>query len=119
MKRSGIGTPKFIPFWIGPFKILTRIELIAYELELAQEMRMHDVFHVSLLKSWNSEEHGVISIPKTMTLAEQQGFEVHKILDHREKHVKHVEKEDPNSELLEENVLCHGEARILVITHGD
>jgi len=116
MKRSGIGTPKFIPLWIGPFKILKRIEPTAHELELAQGMRMHDVFHVSLLKPWNSEGHGFIPIPPTLTLAEQQEFEVHRIMDHREKHVKHVGKGRPKSE---GNILCYGEARITVVIHGN
>ena len=94
MMRSGIGTPKFMPLWIGPFKLLKRIEPTTYELELAQGTRVHDVFKV------NSNpgiliEHGVIPIPPTLTLAEQQDFEVHKILDHREKHVHCVGKGRP------------------------
>jgi len=57
IKRAGIGTPKFMPLWIGPFKVMKRVEPTAYELELARDMRMHDVFHVSLLKPWNAEKH--------------------------------------------------------------
>ena len=83
---------------------------------------MHDVltFHVSLLKSWNAEKHGVIPIPPTLTLAEQQEFEVHKIVDHREKHVHHVGKGRPKfrREYLVSWRLF-SEARITVIIHGN
>ena len=79
IKRTGMGTPKFMPLWIGPFKIIRRVEPTAYELELAPGMRMHDVFHVSLLKPWNSDKHGVIPIPPTLTLGGQQEFEVQQI----------------------------------------
>ena len=82
-----MGTPKIMPLWIGPFKIIRRVEPTAYELELAPGMRMHDVFHVSLLKPWNSDKHGVIPIPPTLTLGGQLEFEVQQILDHREKHI--------------------------------
>lgn len=47
VQRTGIMTPKFMPLWIGPFKIARKVEEKAYELELAANMRMHDVFHVS------------------------------------------------------------------------
>jgi len=63
IRRAGIGTAKFMPLWIGPFKVIKRVEPTAYELELARDMRMHDVFHVSLLKPWNAEMHGVLPIP--------------------------------------------------------
>ena len=60
----------------------------AYELELAPNMRMRDVFHVSLLKKWNSEKHGVIPIPPTLTPGEHEEFEVQKVIGERVKHVQ-------------------------------
>jgi len=44
-----------------------------------------------------------------LTLAEQQEFEVHKILDHREKHTHHMGKRRPNG---------RREAMIIVVVHG-
>jgi hypothetical protein len=38
---------KLVPRYVGPFKILERIGLVAYKLELLQELGgVHDVFHV-------------------------------------------------------------------------
>ena len=44
-----------MPLWIGPFKIIRRVEETTYELELSATMRMHDEFNVSLLKPYNAE----------------------------------------------------------------
>jgi len=65
------------------------------DVELARDMRMHDVFHVSLLKPWNAEKHGIIPVPPTLTLGEQQEFEVQKILDTRERHISHAGRGRP------------------------
>ncbi|WMV54628.1 hypothetical protein MTR67_048013 [Solanum verrucosum] len=41
---------KLSPRYIGPYKIIRRIEQVAYELELTQELStVHPVFHVSML----------------------------------------------------------------------
>ena len=41
---------KLLSRYIGPFKIFKKVGNQAYELELPPTMKMHDVFHVSLLK---------------------------------------------------------------------
>ncbi|GKB00733.1 putative reverse transcriptase domain-containing protein [Tanacetum coccineum] len=42
---------KFNPRYVGPFKVLEKVESVAYKLELPQELsRVHNTFHVSNLK---------------------------------------------------------------------
>jgi hypothetical protein len=43
---------KMAPKFCGPFEILARIGPIAYQLALPANLRIHNVFHVSLLKKY-------------------------------------------------------------------
>jgi hypothetical protein len=42
-----------MPKWAGPFPVKRRIGHLAYELELPPSMKVHPVFHTSLLKPFH------------------------------------------------------------------
>ena len=49
--------------YIGPFKIVEKISESAYRLGLPVEWKIHDVFHVSLLKPWRHQVAEVLYSP--------------------------------------------------------
>ena len=50
-----LGARKLLPHWIGQFKVLECVGKIAYQLQLADGIGMHNVFHVSLLKAYSND----------------------------------------------------------------
>ena len=67
---------KLNPRYIGPFRIIERIGLVAYQLELPSEMsRIHNVFHVSMLRTYVSDPSHVLEAPPN-ELNEDLCFEV-------------------------------------------
>ena len=78
----GPGTPKLWPKWLGPFSVTRKIGDVAYELALPKTMRIHNVFHVSLLKPYRAD--GRVQPPPPPTVVNQLlEYEVERILDHR------------------------------------
>ncbi|CAL8467808.1 g7346 [Coccomyxa elongata] len=81
---KGVGAPKLMPRYMGPYKVVKRIGATAYELELAPNMRIHDVFHVSLLKPYMPGRN-VHPPPPELTDDGHVEFEVDRILQHEDR----------------------------------
>ncbi|GKG03519.1 hypothetical protein Tco_0311155, partial [Tanacetum coccineum] len=81
---------KLNPRYIGSFKILERIGLVAYKLELHEELSsIHNTFHVSNLKKFLSDESLIIPI-KELQLDDKLNFveEPVEVMDRKIKQLK-------------------------------
>jgi Chromo (CHRromatin Organisation MOdifier) domain len=77
------GTRKLLPRWIGPFKVLERVGEVAYKLELPAHLKIHNVFHVSLLKPYCTRSLGGNVQPPLPVIMDGEEYVVERILRHR------------------------------------
>ena len=76
------GPRKLLPRYIGPFTVTDVINPVAYRLDLPNNVRIHNVFHVSLLKLYL--DGGRVPLPPPPEVVDGElEFEVEKILDHK------------------------------------
>lgn len=80
-------TKKLLPRYIGPFPVTRVISPVAYKLLLPTHMRMHDVFHVSLLKPYKTD--GSVQPPPPPEIIDGElEYEVEAVLAHRERKLR-------------------------------
>ena len=80
------GPRKLQDRFVGPFPVLQRIGKTAYRLDLSGQHQqalhgIHDVFHVSLLRPYNS--NGMEARVPPIVVDETEEYEVERILQHR------------------------------------
>jgi hypothetical protein len=79
------GTQKLMPLFVGPFTIVKRVGGLAYQLELPTALkRLHNVFHVSLLRPYHTPADRQPVEPMPLLLDEGgDWYEVEDVLQHR------------------------------------
>jgi Reverse transcriptase (RNA-dependent DNA polymerase)/RNase H-like domain found in reverse transcriptase/Integrase zinc binding domain/Chromo (CHRromatin Organisation MOdifier) domain/gag-polyprotein putative aspartyl protease/Integrase core domain len=84
IRLKAVGTPKLLPRWVGPFKVTANIGQAAVRLELPEKWKIHDVFHVALVKPYHE---GARNQPQPAPLrfdGDEPVYEVERILLHRD-----------------------------------
>ncbi|TPX36791.1 hypothetical protein SeLEV6574_g08003 [Synchytrium endobioticum] len=71
--------------WIGPYYVKRRINPVAFEIELPHNLKIHNVFHVSLLKRYNRPSDPSRQLPKPppLRVLEDEEYDIREVLDVR------------------------------------
>jgi hypothetical protein len=81
LKLKGDKPRKLLPRYIGPFKVLQTVGKVAYKLDLPAQMRVHNVFHVSLLQPYKSD--GRRHMPPPELVDGEMEYRVEAVTAHR------------------------------------
>lgn len=82
IKLKSPGPRKLLPRYIGPFEIVAKIGEVAYRLKLPVNYKIHNVFHVSLLRNYKVD--GTVQPPPPPELVDGDlEYEVEEIISHR------------------------------------
>ena len=79
-----VGTRKLLMKWMGPYTVVRKVNEVAYQLESPAAWRIHNVFHVSLLKPYLENGRHQPPPPALMVEGEEE-YEVEDILAHEPK----------------------------------
>jgi hypothetical protein len=70
---------------LGPFRVSKQVNEVAYRLDLPSSMKIHPVFHVSLLEPYRESTipRRLPALPPPIKINKEEKFEVSKIIDSR------------------------------------
>lgn len=92
VKLKSSGSRKLLPRFIGPFTVTRQVNPVAYEIDLPTQVRLHNVFHVSLLRPYVHD--GVTPVPPMPDIIDGElEREVERIIKHRARKGSTVRKE--------------------------
>jgi hypothetical protein len=86
------GCNKLMPRFVGPFTVSAQISPVAFRLELPKTMRIHNVFHTSLLKPWKQREGEETPHPPAILIDEADEYEVDTLIGRRQKTISSRKK---------------------------
>ena len=72
-----------LPRWIGPYKIVKKVNPVAYQLGLPEALKIHAVLHASLPCPYQAD--GRFHPPPPILIDGEEEFEVDRIVDHRDR----------------------------------
>ncbi|TPX33406.1 hypothetical protein SeLEV6574_g08385 [Synchytrium endobioticum] len=83
--RTERPTKKLEYRWMGPYRVKKQISSVNYEVELPSNLRIHNVFHVSLLKPYIQPSDPSRKVPKPppIRIEDEEGYIIKDILDVR------------------------------------
>ena len=81
LKAAVPGSKKLMPRWIGPFKFIALPGPVAVKLDLPPTCKIHNVFHVSLVKPYRPD--GSVQPPPPEFVDDEPVYKVDSLVKHR------------------------------------
>ena len=82
------GAEKLKPIYYGPYKVIRKIGEVAYELELPEGSKIHNVFHVSCLKKYIGHKIVILDMPPPLDDEGKLTLILEKVLKTRERRLR-------------------------------
>ena len=65
-------TNKLLSQWHGPYEVTRVIGKVDYEIEMPERRRKKDIFHINMLKKWQTPEKDQSLMEETLLVVDQK-----------------------------------------------